>query len=253
MRQRTTVKKLIKNSLKKIINEEWNDFGNYIISELINILSQKKMIYNQVFICPLCNYSGPNFIHLGNRSGISWNSACPSCDSRSRHRGLIFLYNSILKTKTNRKILHFAPEPFFKNYLKDYSGNVYFTTDYNMLDVDYPNEDIQNLNFNDLSFDIVLANHVLEHIVDDCKAISEIARILKPNGIAIITVPGDWRRQNTIIYPHLDYNGHYRDYGLDIIDKLNNIFSRVLIRNLFCYNDNKHAIKSDERAFLCLK
>jgi SAM-dependent methyltransferase len=41
----------------------------------------------------------------------------------------------------------------------------------------------------DNSFDIVICSHVLEHIHEDKKAISEIARILKPNGEALILVP----------------------------------------------------------------
>ena len=253
MRKKVTLKKLIKSSFNKIMNGEWYDFGNYIVTELTNILFVKINSNNQILICPLCSYSGPNFIHLGNQSGITWNSACPNCDSRSRHRGLIFLYHSVLQTKTKIRILHFAPESFFRDYIKDYKSNKYFTTDYNMLDVDFPNEDIQNLKFDNFSFDLVLANHVLEHIPDDKKALLEIARILRPGGMAILTVPGDWRRPNTIFYPNLDYNGHYRDYGLDILEMMGAIFSEVTISNLFRFNCNKHAIKNDEKAFLCIK
>ena len=95
MRKKITIKKLMKSSLNKIFNGDWIGFGNYIISELVNILFQNGSSGNQFLICPICQYSGSNFIHLGNRLGISWNSACPDCDSRSRHRGLIILYQRI--------------------------------------------------------------------------------------------------------------------------------------------------------------
>ena len=49
--------------------------------------------------------------------------------------------------------------------------------------------DITNLPFKDNFFDRVIASEILEHIRDDQKAIKEIFRVLKPNGVAVITVP----------------------------------------------------------------
>ena len=40
-------------------------------------------------------------------------------------------------------------------------------------------------------FDIILCNHVLEHIIDTDKAVKELKRILKPNGILIFNVPNE--------------------------------------------------------------
>ena len=122
-----------------------------------------------------------------------------------------------------------------------------------MIGVDYPNQDIQNLKLNDSSYDLVLINHVLEHVENDKIALSEIARILKTNGRAIITVPGDWKRINTKTFHNLDFNGHYRDYGLDIISLMKIFFKNVQICNLFQFDGFKHAIKKDERAFICKK
>lgn len=45
------------------------------------------------------------------------------------------------------------------------------------------------LPFNDKSFDRIICSELLEHIKDDRKAIAEIHRVLKPDGIALITVP----------------------------------------------------------------
>ena len=51
--------------------------------------------------------------------------------------------------------------------------------------------DVQNIPLEDNSFDTILCNHVLEHVDDDLKAMSEMCRILKPGGLAIMQVPLD--------------------------------------------------------------
>ena len=109
------------------------------------------------------------------------------------------------------------------------------------------------MSFDDSSFDLVLSNHVLEHVPDDQQAVSELARVLIPGGTAIITIPGDWRRKQTRTFTHLNYNGHYRDYGLDILDMMQDSFSKVKKRNLFYYQGYRHAIKPLESAFICIK
>ncbi|MBN1634169.1 MAG: methyltransferase domain-containing protein [Ignavibacteria bacterium] len=58
-------------------------------------------------------------------------------------------------------------------------------------------EDLQNLTFDDNSFDCIISLDVLEHIPDPWIAFSEIKRVLKPKGAAIITVPIDRRNQYT--------------------------------------------------------
>lgn len=48
---------------------------------------------------------------------------------------------------------------------------------------------VMNMPFSDNSFDIVISSEVIEHVENPEKAIAEISRVLKPNGIAIITTP----------------------------------------------------------------
>ena len=49
----------------------------------------------------------------------------------------------------------------------------------------------------DCSIDVVICNHLLEHVEDDGKALSEIYRILRPGGWGIILVPEDRSRATT--------------------------------------------------------
>ena len=122
-------------------------------------------------------------------------------------------------------MMHFAPEDFFRNYFaKKFSK--YETADLYMPNVDHQ-VDLQNLPFSDRSYDFVFASHVLEHIPDDNKAISEIARILKPNGIAILPVP--LVAQTTIEYPEANpyEEYHVRAPGLDYFDRYEPYFKTI--------------------------
>ncbi len=249
-----SIKKLVKKSCKFLFNGEWKGLGNYLVSEILNILNEKNIIRNERNLhCSLCNYSSSSFLHKSNSFGISWNSACPCCDSRSRHRGLIFIYRRYLNIQVGKKILHFAPEPLLEYEIRQHKDHEYYTTDFKMENVDFPKEDVQNLNFQTSTFDVLLSNHVLEHVQDDKKAVAEMSRVLKPGGIAIITVPGDWRRNYTKVFSHLNFNGHYRDYGLDILNILKPNFMKVTKYSLYKNSGEMYAIKPSEVAFICIK
>jgi ubiquinone/menaquinone biosynthesis C-methylase UbiE len=97
--------------------------------------------------------------------------------------------------------------------------------------------DICNLPFEEGSFDVILCNHVLEHIPDDTKAMQELYRILKVGGIGIFQIPQDLNREKTFednsitdkkerakIFGQYD---HVRIYGRDYFDKLRSIGFKV--------------------------
>lgn len=161
------------------------------------------------------------------------NALSPSTLSLERHR-LLWLY---LKNETDffsaeKKVLHFAPEQAFYKRFRNMKNLDYTTTDlYSPLaDV---KADICNLPFADNEFDVILCNHVLEHIPDDTKAMQELYRVLKPKGMAILQIPQDLSRAETFeddsitdkkerakIFGQYD---HVRVYGLDYFDKLRSI------------------------------
>ena len=112
----------------------------------------------------------------------------------------------------------------------------YVTTDLNSPLADVK-ADICNLPFKDNEFDIILCNHVLEHIPDDTKAMQELYRVLKPSGFGVFQIPQDLKRDKTFednliidrkerakIFGQYD---HVRIYGRDYFEKLRNIGFKV--------------------------
>jgi len=165
------------------------------------------------------------------------NALSPSTLSLERHR-LLWLY---LKEETSfftkpLKVLHFAPEQAFYKRFKKQKNLEYITTDLHSPLADVK-ADICNLPFEDNSFDMILCNHVLEHIPDDTKAMQELYRILKPGGTGIFQIPQDLNRTTTFednsitdpkeraaIFGQYD---HVRIYGRDYFDKLRSIGFKV--------------------------
>jgi SAM-dependent methyltransferase len=171
------------------------------------------------------------------------NVLSPSTLSLERHR-LLWLY---LKNKTSffskdtetnspLKALHFAPEQAFYKRFKKMDHLHYVTTDLNSPLADVK-ADICNLPFKDNEFDVILCNHVLEHIPDDTKAMQELYRVMKPKGWGIFQIPQDLNREKTFedntitdkkerakIFGQYD---HVRVYGRDYFNKLRSIGFKV--------------------------
>ncbi len=168
------------------------------------------------------------------------NVMSPSTLSLERHR-LLWLYlqneTDFFTSKAIKNVLHFAPEQAFYKLFRNQKNIHYTTTDLvsPLADV---KADICNLPFDDITYDVILCNHVLEHIPDDTKAMQELFRVLKPGGMAILQIPQDLKRATTfaddsivdkkeraIIFGQYD---HVRVYGRDYFEKLRNIGFRVV-------------------------
>ena len=130
------------------------------------------------------------------------------------------------------------------------------TTDLHRTDVDRTGEDIQALTLADDAFDLVICNHVLEHVPDDRAAARELARVTAPGGQAVISVPGDWSRATTVTFADQAFNGHHRDYGTDVVDVLRSAFAEVdvvLLADLERQADlpGRPGLRPDDRLFVC--
>jgi len=121
--------------------------------------------------------------------GYRSNARCPICGSFDRERLLyLFLLHKTDVFNKRLKLLHVAPETKIACLFSDNQGIEYITADLNPQGV-MMKMDITKIQFADNSFDFIICNHVLEHVVDDQKAMSELYRVLKPGGGAILQVP----------------------------------------------------------------
>lgn len=181
--------------------------------------------------CPVCRSTYRRFLPYG-RINPRPNALCPSCLSLERHR-LIWLY---LRDKTNffqqpLDVLHIAPEQCFMKPFEERHGSQYITAD-----IESPlakiKMDIHRMPFPNNTFDVVLCNHVLEHVDNDIQALSEIHRVLKPGGWAILQVPFFAPVPDTTVEDpsvksprdreiHFGQDDHVRKYGKDYPQRIN--------------------------------
>jgi SAM-dependent methyltransferase len=189
----------------------------------------KILMYGNKFTDPIDGNTFRAFLPYGYNK-IRNNVLSPSTYSLERHRLLwLYLKNETSFFKAKLKVLHFAPESALMNQFKKLKNISYDTIDLNSPIADIK-ADICDLPFLDNSYDLILCNHVLEHIVDDNKAIRELYRVLKKNGIGIFQVPIDYNRDTTFedfsVTNKKDRNklfgqyDHVRIYGLDFFDRL---------------------------------
>ena len=136
--------------------------------------------------CPVCNSKLSKFMPYG-RLISRPNALCPNCLSLERHR-LMALY---MKQRTNfytakhLKVLHVAPEYCFIDRFEEMKNLDYITAD-----IESPlakvKMDIHEIPFEANTFDVAICNHVMEHVDDYHKAMSELYRVLKPNGAILL-------------------------------------------------------------------
>ncbi|WP_090227651.1 class I SAM-dependent methyltransferase [Lutibacter maritimus] len=181
------------------------------------------------FTDPIDNKSFRKFLPYG-YGQQRLNALSPSTLSLERHR-LLWLY---LKNETDfftapKKVLHIAPEQCFLKVFKSQKNLNYTTADLYSPIADVK-ADICDLPFEENSFDVVFCNHVLEHIEDDKKAMSELYRVLKPGGLGIFQIPQDLSLETTYEdfsitskeerKKHFGQYDHVRVYGKDYFDRL---------------------------------
>ena len=138
---------------------------------------------------------------------------CTSCGSLERHRIVRAAWTPLLGEGLCRlKAIQFSLDPSVdKEWFDSLEFSVFGKK--NSLDletIDRPSE----------SYDVVICNHVLEHIEDDRRAFREVMRILRPTGLFQFTVPLPQTRAVTEEWGYPDRpHGHYRLYGRDLVDR----------------------------------
>ncbi len=216
--------------------------------------------------CSVCSSEFRKFLPYG-RSGRD-NALCPNCLALERHR-LMYLY---LQRKTNffkdnLKLLHVAPEYCFIDRFEKMKNLDYITAD-----IESPlakvKMDIHQIPFEANTFDVAFCNHVMEHVDDDIKAMSELYRVLKPGGWAIIQSPQDWSRATTFEDPtitdpkerekHYWQDDHLRLFGRDYGKRLEKggfkvTEDRFVMNELTPEEVKRFALPANEVIYFCQK
>ncbi len=231
----------------------------------------------------LCNYCGgfyrkfvPNYpssqavksiIENNIIAGPGENVYCPNCMSKNRERLVKAVMENYLDIK-GKSILHFAPEKHLFRFLKEHA---FVTTAdltpgfYRNVDKKIMKEDITKLSFSNNFFDIIVANHILEHIPDDKTAMLELFRVLKYQGVAVLQVPLSETIPSTLEDPFINdplkqeelygQKDHVRVYAFhDYIDRLTNAgFCVKVIRPEMLSPYKVNAIQEGESVILAYK
>jgi SAM-dependent methyltransferase len=148
--------------------------------------------------CPVCERSFSKFLSYGSNVAHRENVLCPYDLTLERHR-LMWLY---LTRKTDffsaesLKVLHIAPEQCFLTLFKKQKNLDYTTADLvsPIADIHF---DLHDIPLEDNQYDVIFCNHVMEHVDDPIRCMSELNRVMKPGGWAIMQVPQDMSRAET--------------------------------------------------------
>jgi len=195
------------------------------------------------------------------------NALAPHSMSLERHR-LLWLY---LKGKTNlfeqkNSFLHIAPEYCFIKLFKTEEKIDYTTADLYSPWADVK-MDVHDIPFEENSFDVIMCNHVLEHVDDDKKVMREFYRVMKKGGWGIFQVPIDYAREETLEDPNITSKkdrekyywqaDHVRLFGLDYGKKLEEAGFKVtedsFVKNIDPELVKRYALPADEIIYFCQK
>jgi len=217
-------------------------------------------------VCPCCDRQFRSFRPYGTPKRDQ--ALCPHCGALERQRLLwLFLKNRTHFFQKSMRVLHVAPPTVFLRRFQLLPHH-YLPVDLNS-PLAQMRLDVMHLPFDDDVFDVVLCNHVLEHVLDDRQALKELYRVMKVGGWALLQVPIDLQKKETVevddptlltdqqrveLFGQID---HVRQYGLDYRERLEQVGFSVDIEFYWQALGSalvaKHALMCEEPIFLCHK
>lgn len=256
-----------------------NKLKNIIPASFKSLTKRLFQNRNNKYTCPFCNFSSNSLSLIGldipvihERQVVGAGvrpGGCLNCGSTDRER-LIYIYLKekikIFNQGKDKSILHIAPEKNLSNKLvefgfKDYVCGDLFTEGHQYSDY-VQNMNILDIPFRENTFDLIICNHVLEHIPTDLKAMKELHRVLKIGGQAILQVPISKNSLLTVedfsiadpkerenVFGQFD---HVRIYGQDYVNRLTESGFKVTRVNISREYAN-YGLNVDEDIFIAKK
>lgn len=201
-------------------------------------------------ICAVCGAEGQCFAR--EQRAIRETYKCPFCKALLRERAqadaIISYFSGRSKSLSDFVQLEEARrmrvyEPGTIGSLRNYLRSIPHYTDSDYNPGDFRHQDLQELTFEDDSFDLVVTSDIFEHISDPFRAFSEIFRVLRKGGAHIFTVPLQYPLKRSsvrrvemrnghevlLLPPHYHGDGKggkslvYTDFGEDILQDLERI------------------------------
>ena len=218
------------------------------------------------YICPCCGWR----LRAFTAGGISLKkrelSYCPRCNSKARHRRIwLFLDEHTNLFSDRLHIFEISPKYSFARRFRKMPNLSYVTGDLKRRPEAMVRMDLTATPIFSNSFDALSCVHVLEEIVQDGLAMSEIFRVLRPGGWAVVSVPTDMNAatyEDPSIVSSKDRKhafgepAHVRVYGYDLADRLrNNGFTVTvdLAEDLPLQKRSRYGLRTDENIFFCKK
>lgn len=268
----------------------------YVLTRFKQYLKSLKLIWDECkrsreaekhvgerYECPFCGFRSYDLMPVGDETEVSKKYApiglgpvgkggsrpgmCWKCGAKDREK-LIYIYLRDIKkifAGNPLKVLHIAPEEMIAKQILKAENIDYVCGDLFAKGYLYPpyvhNMNVLDLPFSDETFDLVICNHVLEHIDDDCKAMRELYRVLKKGGTALLQVPMSKKLNKTLedtsmltadqrlkAFGQID---HLRLYGLDYKDRLERCGFIVELTNISGGKNEKYGLNKEEDLYVC--
>lgn len=148
--------------------------------------------------CPVCGHNWRKFLPYGYVTSRD-DALCPSCLALERHRLLwLWLCRETDLLRSTPRLLHIAPEVSLMRHLRRAYASA--PENYVTADLESPlaqlHFDVQAIPLGDASFDVVVCNHLLEHVADERRALAELYRIMRPGGWGVLLSPVDLSREH---------------------------------------------------------
>jgi len=220
---------------------------------------ERYLYRGDVVHCAVCDYHGRSWL-----KGMPY-GRCPNCRCASRTRVLWRYLQQTFPNPRELRVLHFAPEAPLRDRLRAWGAASYKTCGYAGVNTDF-RVDIQAMQFEDESFDLILCSHVLEHVHDHLTAMRELRRVCSAVGQVLIQVPLDRAAKTREDLTQLTNaerkrlfgeEDHLRYYGHDFADLLGGAGFSVTtyepVREVMIVERIEYGFNPEEALFICTR